>query len=370
MLKNGLQIFEQFVCSSRSKPAMNRIVGLFIALFLTSIFSILLGRLGFFIQSGGGSSFFAYFGVLIFSAAISTIFMIGSFAFAFTSVNWHNLRNPFLLALIAALCYMVLNLFLGFFRPSYHSFLFPFFQGFLYFIGFTFMIDRIKSAKSAIFLAYFSVSIVVAIMQAFQIFNGGFIVTNLIVSALSGLLLAYILPFSYSIVKVNFNEEVYLISDDVIPETEETTVSNQETVSISIDNIDLSTAQNIICINMARTPADKIINYFHPSLNPFYAVKLEDSNLLFHRVKKGKLVQKVVGYTDITFDIALSEIASFEKNSFLISFMYNVMMPRYEMTLKNGQTIHFCFFKGQKMFGKQFNGDEKDRILNVLLNKN
>lgn len=133
-------------------------------------------------------------------------------------------------------------------------------------------------------------------------------------------------------------------------------------------SVNLENESDLVCVNIARTSSEKLMNVFHPSLVSYYAVKITDNSIQFHQLKKGA-IKALKGFSDLSFEIKLDEIINFRKKPFIISFAYNIMMPRFEISLKDGQVFDMCIFKGQGMFGKAFDGDARTKLLEKLLNK-
>lgn len=112
-------------------------------------------------------------------------------------------------------------------------------------------------------------------------------------------------------------------------------------------NVDLQSENGLVCLNLAKTSSEKIINHFHPSLVPYYAVKLDKDakKILFHKAKKGA-IKALKGFDTISFEIPFEEVDYFKKKPFIISFGYNIFMPRFELALKSGQVFHACIGGG------------------------
>jgi hypothetical protein len=348
--------------------------------FLTAVIIHLIGTSIFIsIQISSFDYLFTGFGKSLIFEIFNIALIVGTFLVVLKTDHLHKITHPLALASISGVMYTILNILLFTIFGFETHILAPLILGIVLFSNLIYFLAYLKDFRKAMFFAYFVAFFLLSIVNSISYNSITFKVFlfYLILNGVTGIIFAYAMKFIYSIFDINIQDEILSITSlkdtqNDLHESTQTQVQGATSTehSISDEIINLSNMDNLVCVNFARTQSDKILNYFHPSLNSFYAVKLDNNKLLFHKAKKGKLVQKVVGFEELTFEIPLTDISGFKKHPFYISFAYNIMMPRYELKTNNGQALHLCIFKRQKMFGKQFNNDERKKLLDTLIQLN
>jgi len=122
---------------------------------------------------------------------------------------------------------------------------------------------------------------------------------------------------------------------------------------------------DLVCVSFARTGAEKLMQQLHPTLAPFYAVKVAGDRLQLHGLKKGA-VKAVAGFGDSLFEIPLSSVMAFRRNWFIIGFLYNLAMPRFELALNDGRCMNLCIFRMQRFHGKAYSAEARSNLLEAL----